>query len=56
MTLTNMTNQKKRLANFEVLRCLSMVMIIIIHFFTHGMKGASADGAFSFDLCGNWGG
>lgn len=41
---------KKRLANFDVLRCLAMFMIILIHFFGHGMKHASISGDFCFQL------
>lgn len=41
---------KKRLVNFEVLRCALMLMIVFIHFFTHGEKYASVSSAFCFKL------
>lgn len=41
---------KKRLANFEVLRCAMMLMIVVIHVFAHGEKYASVTSNFCFEL------
>lgn len=41
---------KKRLVNFEILRCALMLMIVAIHFFAHGEKYASVSGDFCFKL------
>lgn len=40
----------KRLINFEVLRCFSMLMIVYIHFFSHGEKNANVETEACFYL------
>lgn len=35
--------KNERLLNFDVLRCFSMLMIVYIHFFTHGEKYANVE-------------
>lgn len=41
---------KERLANFDVLRCMLMLMVTLNHFITHGMKSASVNSEFCFHL------
>lgn len=51
----NNNMQNKRLANFEVLRCTLMLMIVFVHFFGHGEKYAQLNSNFCFHLNSIWG-
>lgn len=42
--------KNERLLNFDVLRCFSMLMIVYIHFFTHGEKYANVEAETCFHL------
>lgn len=47
--------KNKRLANFEVLRCALMLMIVFVHFFAHGEKYTKIESDFCFHLDSFWG-